>query len=206
MPTPTETTIVDAVMVALMEHGLTPSAIAARLTYGGAPESLQGAIAAGILGAGGALLGTLVNCAKLLDRIVRSGQPVEVAATKEAEDHFKSGTPIPGFGHPHHKPHDPRTIRLFELARSVGVPGRHIRACEVLSEAVDRVYGKHLTVNASAACGALMMEIEMPLDVVRGFAVTTRAAGLVAHLHEEIQRPTLWEGVKKYNDAVPYRE
>lgn len=204
-PTSVESQIIDVVLITLMEHGLTPSAIAARMTYGGAPEAMQGAVAAGLLGGGNVLLGTLENCARLLNQIVSDTAGVESAAAKVAIDHKNAGIPVTGFGHPYHKPDDPRTVKLFALARSLGVPGKHINACEVLSREVDKAYGKHLTVNASAACGALMCEINVPVEIMRGFALVTRAAGLIAHIYEEIRRPTMWPVTKAANEAVPYK-
>ncbi len=203
-PTLAETRIVDAVLVTLMEHGLAPSAIAARLTYSGAPEALQGAVAAGLLGGGSALLGTLESSARLLNKLVVDPAGVEAAARREAESCRATATAVPGFGHPYHKPDDPRTATLFRLARSLGVPGKHIEACEILSSAVDAAFGKHLVINASAACGALLCEIGVPVDIARGFALVSRSAGLVAHVYEESKRPIIWSTLKAVGDAVPY--
>lgn len=204
MPNETEMAIIDAVLVTLMEHGLTPSAIATRLVYTSAPEALQGAVSAGLLAAGSMMLGTLETSARLLDKIVNDPEGVEAAARREARIFKTKRRPVPGFGHPHHKPDDPRTIKLFELARSLNVPGRHIIACEGLSKAIDEEFGKHLTVNASAAIGALLCEINIPFDIMRGFAVICRAAGLVAHVYEEQKETTAWIMTKAADEAIPY--
>lgn len=206
LPTAQQREIVDAVLVTLMEHGLTPSAVAARMTWGGAPEAMQGAIAAGLLGGGSVLLGTLESCATLLARIVEAPEGIEAAARAEARAYRERGEAVPGFGHPYHKPDDPRTLRLFDLARSAGVSGRYIGACEALAREVDAAFGKHLTVNASAACGALLCEIGMPREIMRGFALVARAAGLVAHIQEEIRRPTVWTALRAVNEAVPFKQ
>lgn len=204
LPDEQEARVVDAVLVTLMEHGLAPSAIATRLTYASAPEALQGAVAAGLLGAGSVMLGTLEGSAQLLSQIVASTEGVETAAQRVALEHKSAGKPVTGFGHPSHKPEDPRTVRLFALAREWGLPGQYIGAAQALSRAVDAVFGKHLTMNASLACGALLMEIGMPLQIVRGFAIITRAAGLVAHIYEEQRNPIAWQTAQIVQDSVAF--
>jgi citrate synthase len=205
LPDPQEIRVVDAVFVTLMEHGLAPSAIATRLTYASAPEALQGAVAAGLLGAGSVMLGTLEGSAKLLNEIVASADGIDAAARRVAFEHKTAGKPVTGFGHPLHKPNDPRTTRLFDLAGEWGLPGRHVAAAQALGRAVDEVFGKHLTMNASLACGALLAEIGMPLAIVRGFAIITRAAGLIAHIYEEQRNPIAWQMATIAQNGVTYR-
>jgi len=205
LPTRKEILVLDAVFVTLMEHGLAPSAIVTRLTYASAPEALQGAVAAGLLGAGSVMLGTLEGSAELLIEIVSSKDGIESAARKIALAYKAAGKPVSGFGHPSHKPDDPRTVHLFALAREWQLPGAHVAAANALSRAVDDVFGKHLTMNASLACGALLAEIGMPLQIVRGFAIITRAAGLIAHIYEEQRNPIAWKLAKNVQDSVTYR-
>jgi citrate synthase len=208
LPTKGETAILDAVLVTLMEHGLTPSTISARLIYDSAPEALQGAVAGGLLAVGGQFVGTMEGAAQLLERIVDEaegdGGGVAGAAQRVAEEHRAARQPLPGFGHPLHRPDDPRSPKLMALARDQGVEGRYIAALEALSAAVDEVYGKHITINATGAIAALLLEIGVPWRVMRGFAVISRAAGLVGHILEEQQRPAarhMWGLVAK---GVPY--
>src|ERR1043165_9260174 len=104
--------ILDACLVTLMEHGLTPSAIATRLTYGSAPEALQGAVAAGLLGVGSTFVGSTEGCAVLLARLAAATDP-----RAEAQAIAAANKRLPGFGHPLHKPVDPRTVALLDLAR-----------------------------------------------------------------------------------------
>jgi citrate synthase len=196
MPSPTEVKIVDAVLVTLLEHGITPSAIATRLTLMSAPESLQGAVAAGLLGVGGTFLGTMQGAAELIDEMMTAADGVAAAAERIARRHRETKTPLPGFGHNLHRPDDPRTPKLIAVARAAGVKGDHIAALLALGEAVDRVYGRHITINATGAIAALLSEIGVPVDVMRGFAVITRAAGLVGHIKEERENPAaraLWD-------------
>jgi citrate synthase len=189
---------IDACLVALMEHGLTPSALATRLVYGSAPEAMQGAVAAGLLGVGGQFVGTVEGCARLLERIVAGEAPAQIVADARA--------PLPGFGHDLHKPDDPRTPVLFAVARTHGVAGRYIAAIEALSAALDTAKRKHITINATGAIAAVLADAGMPIAIMRGFALVARCAGLVGHIAEEQRDPamrSIWEAAER---AVPYQE
>jgi citrate synthase len=202
-PTPGQTTMVDACLVTLVEHGLTPSALATRLVYSSAPEALQAAVAAGLLAVGSAFVGTVEGCAALLERIV--GAPdAAVEAVRVAEEHRAARRPVPGFGHPEHKPDDPRSIVLLQLAEAQGVAGVHVAALRALAGAVDRTYGKHITINATGAIAAILGDCGLPAEIMRGFAVLARCAGLVGHAHEEQHKPAMraiWQASER---AVPY--
>lgn len=204
MPTPAEVKIVDAVLVTLMEHGITPSAIATRLTLMSAPESLQGAVAAGLLGVGGQFLGTMQGAAELIAEMMAAEDGVPAAAERIAKRHRASKTALPGFGHNLHRPDDPRTPKILTVASAAGVQGKHIAALLALGEAVDRVYERHITINATGAIAAVLSEIGIPVEVMRGFAVITRAAGLVGHVKEELENPAsrgIWDAA---THAVEY--
>lgn len=194
----------DAVLIVLMEHGLTPSAIATRLIYMSAPENLQGAVAAGLLAVGSQFVGTMENCALLLERIQAATDP-EAEALAIARHHKSLKSAVPGFGHHLHKPVDPRAYKLLELARAEPeLAGHHVRALEQLSAAVDAVAGRPITLNATGSVAALLGEIGVPTGIMRGFAVISRAAGLVAHVAEEQHNPTgrfIWDTIEH---AVPY--
>ena len=202
-PTPAQTRILDAVLVTLMEHGLTPSAIASRLIYDSCPEAIQAAVAAGLLGVGSTFIGTMEGCAANLDEIISSENQINTAKT--IAQRFRSAKrPIPGFGHPHHKPDDPRSPRLLAIAEEAGVPGTHIRALRLLAVEVDAAWGRHLTINATGAIAALLAEIGVPAEIARGIAVVSRAAGLVGHIREEQLDPSarhIWDVVAQ---NVPY--
>jgi citrate synthase len=202
VPSAGQTALVDACLLALMEHGLTPSVLCARLVYSSAPEALQGAVAAGLLGVGSRFVGTVEGCAALLARMV-AGDPAAEAA-RIVEEHRAARRALPGFGHPTHVPDDPRTPRLFALAREHGVAGPHLAAIEVLSATLDRALGRHLTVNATGAVAAVLGDVGVPAAIMRGFALVARCAGLVGHIHEEQLQPamtTIWESAER---AVPY--
>jgi citrate synthase len=202
---PKERAILDAVLVTLCEHGMTPSAIACRLTHLGAPESLQGAVAAGLLGIGSKFVGTMEGAALVLEELVCAPSPA-VAAAEVVARYRASKDFVPGFGHPHHRPDDPRPAALFACARTAGAQGRFIDTLLELGRAMDLAYGRHLTINATGAIAALLLEIDIPPNLMRGFAVVSRAAGLVGHLNEEHRNAgggALW---KACEDAVPYSD
>jgi len=210
-PTPAQVKVLDAVLVTLMEHGITPSAIVSRLIYDSCPEGVQAAVAAGLLGVGSTFIGTMEGCAKNLEEILagpdaehaaRDGEAARARAIAQRVRAAKQ--PIPGFGHPHHKPDDPRSPRLIAVAEEAGVPGRHIRALRLLAKEVDAAWGRHLTINATGAVAALLGEIGIPQEVMRGVAVVSRAAGLVGHIREEQVEPSarhIWNTV---SEQVPY--
>jgi citrate synthase len=203
-PAPQQVALLDAVLVTLMEHGLTPSVIATRMIYASAPEALQSAVAAGLLGVGSTFIGTMENAAKLLDEILAAPEGEAARSRAIAQRHRDSRTPLPGFGHHLHKPDDPRSARLIALAREHGVRGRHIGALEALAAAADEVYGRHITINATGAIAAVLGEIGFPAEVMRGVAVVSRAAGLVGHILEERREPAarfIWDLAEH---EVPY--
>ena len=144
--------------------------------------------------------------ARLLAEVVSAGDDGVAAARRIADRHRADGRPVPGFGHPLHRPDDPRTPRLFALAEEAGVPGRHIAAIRELGRAVDAAAGRHLTINATGAIAAVLSEIGPPAEILRGFAVISRAAGLVAHIREEQGTPAgrhIWAAADR---AVPYTQ
>ena len=204
-PSKGDTVILDAVLVTLMEHGLTPSAISTRLTYHSAPEALQSAVAAGLLNVGSQFIGTMEGAATLLSKVMNDEAGLEAVCQREVEAIRESKQRLPGFGHHLHRPDDPRTPKLFEITRAQeGVSGRYIDALQTLGRVVDDVYGKHLTINATGAVAAVLMEINVPVEIMRGFAIISRAAGLVAHIAEEQHSSTarkIWDVTEK---AIPY--
>lgn len=205
MPTAAQAKILDAVLVTLMEHGITPSAIVSRLIYDSCPEGVQAAVAAGLLGVGSTFIGTMEGCAANLEEILAAGVAGEAACARAIAQRVRAAKQaIPGFGHPHHKPHDPRSGRLIEIAEAAGVEGHYIRALRLLAMEVGATWGRHLTINATGAVAALLGEIGIPRAVMRGIAVVSRAAGLVGHVREEQLEPSarhIWNVVA---DAVPY--
>ncbi|ABE36859.1 citrate synthase family protein [Paraburkholderia xenovorans LB400] len=190
VPTAAERRIVDAVLVTLMEHGMTPSAIATRMIYSSSPENLQAAVAAGLLAVASRFVGTMEPAAELLDRIVGANAEGADEARTIARDFRSRREPVPGFGHHLHRPDDPRAIALLALAREVGTYGSRCCALERLAIEVDAASGRHITINATGAIAAILGDIGIPAALMRGFAVLSRAAGLIAHVAEEQREPS----------------
>ncbi len=202
-PTAAETQVLDACLVTLMEHGFTPAALVTRITADSVPDQVQVAMAAGLLTVGSVFVGTMEGCAALLEAGVLSDDPAAYCA-RIADEYLGARRPLPGFGHPFHKPDDPRTPALFAVAREAGVAGRHIALLQQLSAAVDARAGKHLTINATGAIGALLLEIGVPPSIMRAIAVISRCGGLAGHIMEERQTKsarTIW---KLTEDNIPY--
>jgi len=201
-PSPSERRMLDAVLVSLADHGLTPSALAARLTYTGAPEAMQGAVAAGLLGAGSVLLGPAGDTAQWLSALLRDGadaQRDEASLRRLAESgvdaRLRGDERIPGLGHPVHRVRDPRTEKIYELAEEEGLLGPHLQLLRVVAEVYAEITGRRLPINGAGAGGAALVDVGLPPASVRGFVLIARTAGLVAHLVEEQQRPigmALW--------------
>jgi len=201
---PQHTALLDVVLVTLMEHGLTPSAIVTRLIHYSTPEGIQSAVAAGLLGVGSTFIGTMEGCAALIDEVLAAPDDQAGRAREIAQRFRDERRAVPGFGHPIHKPDDPRARRMLDIAQGLKVPGRHIAALKALSTAVDEAYGKHLTINATGATAALLGEIAIPSAIMRGVAVISRSAGLVGHIAEEMREPAgkhIWQTIEH---AVPY--
>ena len=182
----------DMSLVAIAEHGLTPSVQAARMTYAADPVALQGAVAAGVLGCGTVILGAARLCADLLKDVLASqdkGTPLDAVAREVAEGYREAKRPIPGFGHPLHKPVDPRAEAMLALAQDRGVAGRAVAAAKALAAAVAEAWSKPLPMNVSMSIAAILTDLDVPDAIIRGVPILARTAGLLAHLGEEAETP-----------------
>ncbi len=204
-PTPLQSRIVDTVLVTIMEHGLVPSVVVTRLTHSGAPESFQGAVAAGLLGVGDRYAGTAAECGGMLERIVAAPVAERAARAREEVSAFRRARrPVPGFGHPIHDAGDPRVERLLDIAREAGAGGAFIGAMEIVADTVREELAKPLVTNVSAAIAAVLGEAEIPARMMRGIVLTARCAGLVGHLLEEMDAPVaddLWLAARSAVEA-----
>jgi len=202
MPTPQESNMFNAISVTLVEHGITPSALAARLTYAGAPESLQAAVAAGLCGLGTVFVGSTEGTARMLYEVLppgTKGADLERIARDTVAGFRARGQIVPGLGHPLHKPVDPRAPRLFQIAKDNGFFGDYIRLEQLICAEAERASGKMLPVNATGAIGAICCELGLPWKIVRGIGVFARAIGLVGHILEESNNPIaveIWQRVE----------
>ena len=174
-PTEEQRFFLDVLLLSIAEHGLMPTNVAARMTLAADPGSLQGAVAAGILGAGPVVLGTTEDCARLLER---GGDPTEIV-----RDHRQAGRRVPGFGHPVHKPVDPRAERILELADERGVSGRNVALARSLRDELG------LTMNVSMPIAAVLLDLGYPAATAKAIPILARTASLLAHLAEERDEP-----------------
>jgi citrate synthase len=195
-PSASELVMFEAVLTALADHGFTPTAIAARLTYTSAPDSLQGALAAGLLGGGSRFLGVTEDCAHFLaatlstvDTLPNSDAGWDALATKVIIARRTEGKFVPGLGHPVHKVQDPRTPVLFALARQHGTYGSHLALFAALGRVAPTVLGKPLPLNGAGVCGAVLADLGLPMGILRGVALLARCAGILGHLVEEQTDP-----------------
>ncbi|MBB2948333.1 citrate synthase [Actinoplanes lutulentus] len=190
-PSPGEVRLFEAVLVALADHGFTPTAIAARLTYLSAPDSLQGALAAGLLGGGSRFLGVTEDCGRYLADVLASasGDDFDAIALEAVRTTKAAGRFVPGLGHPVHKVQDPRTPVLIRIAQEEGFYGPHLRLFEAIGRVHEKVLNRKLPLNGAGVCGAALADLGLPVDLLRGFALLARAAGLLGQIAEEKRRP-----------------
>jgi citrate synthase len=195
-PSASEVRVFEAVLVALADHGFTPTAISARLTYLSAPDSLQGALAAGLLGGGSRFLGVTEDCGQYLHDVLtrHADLPVDDHGWDElARDAVRrtreAGRYVPGLGHPVHKVLDPRTPRLISIADEEGLRGPHLRLFEAIGRTHEEVLGRRLPLNGAGVCGAALADLGLPVELLRGFALLARTAGLLGQIAEEVRRP-----------------
>jgi len=205
-PTAGELRVFEAVLVALADHGFTPSVIAARLTLTGAPESVQGALAAGLLGGGSRFLGATEDTGRFL-ALVLADAPADLPTTDEGWDDLAraavrtqraTGGHLPGLGHPVHKHGDPRTPVLIRIATEEGLFGPHLRLLQAIERVLPDVIGRALPVNGAGVCGGALCDLGLPVETIRGFALLARTAGLLGHLAEEMRQPV---GLDIYRDV-----
>jgi citrate synthase len=207
-PTEEQRFFLDLLLVAIAEHGIMPTNVAARMTLAADPGSLQGAVAAGILGAGPVILGTSEECGRLLAeaqaRVASRGEPAAVAGemTRELRE---SGGKVPGFGHPVHRPLDPRAERILELADERGVSGPHVELARCFRDGVHEAWGKPLTMNVSMPIAAVMLDLDFEPDAVKSVPVLARTASLLAHLAEEQHLPIGFLMAGAAEEAISYR-
>lgn len=194
-PAKGETRVFEAVLAALADHGFTPTAIVTRLTYLSAPDSVQGALAAGLLGGGSRFLGVTEDCGRFLHAVLAGAElpsdergwdalALDTVEKCRAERKF-----VPGLGHHVHKDGDPRTRRLFAIADEEGLRGPHLELFAAIGRVHPRVLGRTLPLNGAGVCGAALADLGLPLELLRGFALLARTAGLIGQLAEELRHP-----------------
>jgi citrate synthase len=198
-PTEEQRFFLDLLLVAIAEHGLMPSNVAARMTFAADPDSLQGAVAAGILGAGPIVLGSSESCARLLAEAHAGRAPAEIV--REIRE---AGGKVPGFGHPVHRPVDPRAERILELADARAVSGPHVLLARSFQEAVAAAWDKPLPMNVAMPIAAVLLDLGFDPAAVKAVPILARTASLLAHLTEEREQPLGFLLAGKAEEAVAY--
>lgn len=212
-PTSAEVRVFESVLVALADHGFTPSVIAARLTLTGAPESVQGALAAGLLGGGSRFLGATEDTGGFLAATLAAhgrDLPTDEAgwddlARAAVLAQRAAGRYVPGVGHNIHRSGDPRVPALTRVAEEEGLLGPHLRLLLAIGRTLPDVLGRSLPVNGAGACGAVLCDLGFPPEHLRGFALLARAAGLLGHLAEEMRQPVGRDIYADVEESVDYR-
>lgn len=193
LPSEPQRRIVDACLISIAEHGLVPSVIASRMTLAAAPDAIQGAVAAGLLGCGSVILGATESAGIFLGEVLARAQ-ADASSLSDAAATLVKGLrekrlPIPGYGHPLHRDGDPRAKALFDIARALGISGAHMEAALAVESAIPKVTGKPLPMNVSAAMPAVLLDAGFPVAGLKGIPLLARTGGLIAHLIEEAARP-----------------
>ncbi len=192
LPSAGETAVLNATLVAIAEHGLVPSVQAARMTFAAAPDAMQGAVAAGVLGCGSVVLGSSETAGRMyseIDTRVQAGEALSAAAPAVMREWRAAGKSIPGYGHPLHKERDERVGALFDVARAAGTDLRFVAIAEAVEALMPEVVKKDLKLNVSGAIPALLLGAGFPVQALKGVPILARTAGLIAHLYEEIRQP-----------------
>ncbi len=207
-PDPEHRFFLDLLLVAIAEHGLVPTNQAARMTYDADPAALQAAVAAGILGCGSVVLGTSELCGRFLvearEKAAGEGTGPETVVRAMAQAIHADGGKVPGFGHPLHKPVDPRTERIFALAEQRGVAGIHVELARHTQAAVTETWKKHLPMNVSMAIAAILLDLDFPPAMIKAIPILARTGGLLAHLAEEQERPIGFLMAHHAESAIAY--
>jgi citrate synthase len=196
-PTPQQVRVFEAVLVSLADHGFTPTAIAARLTLYSAPDALQGAMAAGLLGGGSRFLGVTEDTGRFLAGVLASvasnlpetEEQWDALARQAVADQRAAKRFVPGLGHPVHKTADPRTAVIIDIAEQEGLRGPHLRLFEAIGRVHPEILGRKLPLNGAGVAGAALADLGLPPELLRGVALLARAAGLLGHIAEELRRP-----------------
>ena len=212
-PSPGETRVFEAVLAALADHGFTPTAIVTRLTYLSAPDSVQGALAAGLLGGGSRFLGVTEDCGHFLHAVLAGVEQLptdeagwDALALEVVRREREARRFVPGLGHHVHKEGDPRTPRLMQIAREEGVFGPHLSLFAAIGRAHPQVLGRTLPLNGAGVCGAALADLGLPMPLLRAFALLARTAGLIGQLAEELRNPVandVFLSVDLHHEAVP---
>jgi citrate synthase len=185
--------VVNSTLVAIAEHGMVPSVQAARMTLAAAPDAMQGAVAAGILGCGSVILGASETAGRMYLRIEQEAAnhagDLRAAAKAVLADLRSRRQSIAGYGHPEHKERDPRVDALFTVSQQAGGGQRYVEIAKVVEDLIPEIVGKPLKLNVSGAIPAVLLGVGFPVNALKGVPMLARTASLIAHLNEELDDP-----------------
>lgn len=194
LPPPSHRKILEAILVSSVDHGVTPPSTNAAMTVATTGAPLNAAIAAGVLAIsqfhGGAIEGCMKVLMESVTKMLTRNMKHDEIATALVREYKAADRRIPGFGHRYHTD-DPRTVKLFEIAREEGVWGAYLDMAVAIERALLEILGKRLAINVDGAIAAVLCEVGVDPLLANAFFIASRLPGLVAHIHEEMttQKP-----------------
>lgn len=182
LPEASEAKMLDAILVACIEHGINPPSITSARASVSVGNPVNAALAAGMLSFGEFHGGAIEQCAKILQEEINNNPEAIVRRFKE------EGKKIPGYGHAVYKDEDPRTAKLFALAAEYRIAGKYVEFSKGLQKAINAVMGKQLCINIDGAIAALISEMGFDWRLGKGLFAIPRSVGMLAHIHEEMTK------------------
>lgn len=206
LPTEGQAKVINALMVAICDHGIAPSEATTRIVAAsGSP--LQAAIAAGILTIGDLHGGAGETCARIFQEALQQGKAQGKTVEQIAEDlvteQRKAGRKVDGYGHPLHPAGDPRGPWLLKVADKWGVSGEHTALARAVEKTLEALLGRKVGINIDGASAAVLSDLGLDWRLARAFVIIPRSAGLAAHAWEEATREKGWRIVAA-EDEVAY--
>ncbi len=187
LPNKAEAEMMRAILVSSVDHGCSPPSVLGTRNVISGGNSLNAAIAGGVLVIGDSHGGAIENSARILQEWAKKEGSPEVLATQLVEFLKEKKIRMPGFGHRLHNV-DPRTLKLFEIAQKCGFSGRHIKLCRAVEKALAAGLGKQLPINVDGAIAAVISDMGFDYRLGKGFFIISRVPGLIAHAYEEMTR------------------
>ena len=208
LPSKAEAALMNAILVSSVDHGASPPSVLGTRTVASGGNSLNAAIAGGVLVIGDSHGGAIEQSAKIMQEWVKKGDSPQKAASGLVDWLKETKKRMPGFGHRLHKT-DPRTAKLFEIAARHGYSGKHIELCKAIEKALAEKTGKALPINVDGAIAAVISDMGFDWRLGKGFFIISRVPGLLAHAYEEMtrERPMRKLGPMPFEyDGPPDRE
>jgi len=187
LPSKAEAALMNAILVSSIDHGASPPSVLGTRTVVSGGNSLNAAIAGGVLTIGDTHGGAIEQSAKILQELATKGDDIDRIASELVDWLKEQKMRMPGFGHRLHNV-DPRTSKLFEIAERHGYKGKHIELCKAIEKALAEKLGKKLPINVDGAIAAVISDMGFDWRLGKGFFIISRVPGLLAHAYEEMTR------------------